>query len=104
MVERCCCCLNQARRPFAARYRYSNTKRCIKEPGQFKAAARRQTREAGAGEGGYENDIRQGRRTVTELSNMREKDLAAEYDVSRDTARKARNAVSEFVENSILDK
>ena len=50
------------------------------------------------------NDIRQGRRTVTELSNMREKDLAAEYDVSRDTARKARNAVSEFVENSILDK
>jgi Bacterial regulatory proteins, gntR family len=50
------------------------------------------------------NDIRQGRRTVAELSNMREKDLAAEYNVSRDTARKARNAVSEFVENSILDK
>jgi len=50
------------------------------------------------------NDIRQGRRTVTELSNMREKDLAAEYDVSRYTARKARNAVSEVVENSILDK
>jgi hypothetical protein len=49
-------------------------------------------------------DIRQGRRTVAELSNMREKDLAAEYDVSRDTARRARNAVSEFVENSILDK
>ena len=54
MVERCCCCLNQARRPFAARYRYSNTKRCFKEPGQFKAAARRQTSEARAGEGGYE--------------------------------------------------
>jgi len=50
------------------------------------------------------NDIRQGRRTVAELSNMREKDLAAEYGVSRDTARKARKAVSEFVENSILDK
>ncbi len=50
------------------------------------------------------NDIRQGRRTVAELSNMLEKDLAAEYGVSRDTARKARKAVSEFVENSILDK
>ena len=50
------------------------------------------------------NDIRQGRRTVAELSNMLEKDLAAEYGVSRDTARKARNAVSELVENSILDK
>ena len=50
------------------------------------------------------NNIRQGRRTVTELSKMRGKDLAAEYDVSRDTARKARNAVSEVVENSILDK
>jgi hypothetical protein len=36
------------------------------------------------------NDIRQGRRTVAELSNMREKVLAAEYGVSRDTARKAR--------------
>jgi hypothetical protein len=50
------------------------------------------------------NDIRQGRRTLAQLSEMREKDLAAEYDVSRDTARKARNAVSEFVENSICDK
>jgi hypothetical protein len=50
------------------------------------------------------NDIRQGRRTVAELSNMREKDLTAEYGVSRDTARKARKAVSEFVENPILDK
>ena len=50
------------------------------------------------------NDIRQGRRTVAELTNMREKDLAAEYNVSRDTARKARNAVSEFVENSIHAK
>ena len=49
------------------------------------------------------NDIRQGRRTVAELTNMREKDLA-EYNVSRDTARKARNAVSKFVENSIHDK
>jgi DNA-binding GntR family transcriptional regulator len=50
------------------------------------------------------NDIRQGRRTVAELSNMREKVLAAEYGVSRDTARKARKALSEFVENSILNK
>jgi hypothetical protein len=51
------------------------------------------------------NDIRHGRRTVAELSSMREKDLAAQYgNVSRDTARKARKAVSEFVENSILDK
>jgi hypothetical protein len=50
------------------------------------------------------NDIRQGRRTWAELSDMHEKDLAAEYQVSRDTARKARNAVSEFVENSIRGK
>ena len=50
------------------------------------------------------NHIQQGRRTVAELSSMREKELAAEYGVSRDTARKARKAVSEFVENSILDK
>jgi DNA-binding GntR family transcriptional regulator len=45
------------------------------------------------------NDIQQGRRTVAELSIMREKDLAAEYRVSRDTARKARKAVLLFVEN-----
>jgi DNA-binding GntR family transcriptional regulator len=50
------------------------------------------------------DDIWQGRRTVAELSNMREKVLAAEYGVSRDTARKARKALSEFVENSILNK
>jgi Bacterial regulatory proteins, gntR family len=50
------------------------------------------------------NDIQQGRRTRAELSSMREKELAAEYGVSRDTARKARKAVlSEFVENSIRD-
>jgi hypothetical protein len=36
------------------------------------------------------NDIRQGRRTLAELSSMLEKDLTAEYGVSRDTARKAR--------------
>jgi DNA-binding GntR family transcriptional regulator len=36
---------------------------------------------------------------------MREKELAAQYgDVSRDTARRAREAVSELVEKSILDK
>jgi hypothetical protein len=49
-------------------------------------------------------DIRQRRRTVTELQNMREKELASQYRVSRDTARKARQAVlseSEFVERQI---
>lgn len=50
------------------------------------------------------DDVKQGRHSIAELREMREKDLAAEYGVSRDTARKARNAVSEFVENSILDK
>lgn len=51
------------------------------------------------------NDIRDGRLTVAELNDMLEKDLAAQYGhVSRDTARKARRAVSEFVENSVLDK
>jgi len=51
-------------------------------------------------------DIREGRRTMAELSDMLEKDLAAAYGVSRDTARKALKVVSEseFVENSILDK
>jgi len=38
-------------------------------------------------------DIRQGRLTEHALSNMLEKDLAASYGVSRDTARKARDAV-----------
>jgi hypothetical protein len=42
-------------------------------------------------------DVRQGRRTMAELKNMLEKNLAEAYGVSRDTARKARNAVvSEF--------
>jgi hypothetical protein len=45
-------------------------------------------------------EIEQGRRTVAELSNMLEKNLAETYGVSRDTARKARRAVlSEFGEN-----
>jgi hypothetical protein len=40
------------------------------------------------------DDIRCGRRTVEDLREMREKELAAQYgDVSRDTARKAREAV-----------
>jgi hypothetical protein len=39
------------------------------------------------------NDIQQGQITVAQLENMREKQLAARYGVSRDTARKARNAV-----------
>jgi hypothetical protein len=50
-------------------------------------------------------DIRKGRQTATTLSGMLEKNLASSYDVSRDTARKARNAVlSEIDENSIPDK
>jgi Bacterial regulatory proteins, gntR family len=49
------------------------------------------------------NDIRTGPLTVADLNKMLEKDLAAEYGVSRDTARKARKAVL-VVENSILDK
>ena len=39
------------------------------------------------------NDIQHGRYTVAQLENMLEKDLEANYGVSRDTARKARNAV-----------
>jgi DNA-binding GntR family transcriptional regulator len=39
------------------------------------------------------NDIQQGRHTVAELENMLEKNLAAQYGVSRDTVRKARRAV-----------
>jgi hypothetical protein len=47
------------------------------------------------------DDIRSGRQTVDGLNQMLEKQLAGRYDVSRDTARKARTAaVSEFVENS----
>jgi hypothetical protein len=39
------------------------------------------------------DDIKHGRYTVAELENMLEKNLAAHYGVSRDTARKARKAV-----------
>lgn len=39
------------------------------------------------------NDIQHGRHTVAELENMLEKNLATNYGVSRDTARKARDAV-----------
>jgi hypothetical protein len=39
------------------------------------------------------DELKMGRRTVDDLENMLEKDLAAEYGVSRETARKARNAV-----------
>jgi len=46
------------------------------------------------------NDIQQGRLNAAALKNMLEKNLAENYVVSRDTARKARNAVlSEFGEN-----
>jgi len=50
-------------------------------------------------------DLRRGRYTLAELQEMKEKELAATYAVSRDTARKARRAVvSEIAENSIRDK
>jgi DNA-binding GntR family transcriptional regulator len=50
-------------------------------------------------------DISQGQYSTTDLQNMLEKDLAAKYGVSRDTARKARDAVvPKIVDNSILDK
>ena len=39
------------------------------------------------------NDLQQGQLTVAQLDNMPEKNLATKYDVSRDTARKAREAV-----------
>ena len=38
-------------------------------------------------------DIRRGRQSPNGLKNMLEKDLVASYGVSRDTARKARDAV-----------
>jgi hypothetical protein len=43
--------------------------------------------------GAMRDDLRQGRRTPAELKDMLEKNLAPTYGVSRDTARKARNAV-----------
>jgi DNA-binding GntR family transcriptional regulator len=39
------------------------------------------------------NDLQQGRLTVAQLDDMFEKNLVTKYGVSRDTARKARNAV-----------
>ena len=39
------------------------------------------------------NDLQQGRHTEAQLENMLEKNLATNYGVSRDTARKARKAV-----------
>ena len=46
------------------------------------------------------SDIQQERCTVSELKNMLEKNLSEKYCVSRDTARRARKAVSsEFGEN-----
>jgi len=51
------------------------------------------------------DDFRQGRYTLADLKGMLEKNLAETYSVSRDTARKARNAVvAEIAENSIRDK
>jgi hypothetical protein len=47
-------------------------------------------------------DIEEGRRSVSEIQNMLEKRLSEIYGVSRDTARRARNAVlSEFSENNL---
>jgi hypothetical protein len=45
------------------------------------------------------HDILQGRLTTTELDTMLEREISEKYSVSRDTARKARNAVlAEFVD------
>jgi len=45
-------------------------------------------------------DIQEGKRSVEELRNMREKELEANYLFSRDTLLKARNEVlSEFSEH-----
>lgn len=50
-------------------------------------------------------DIESGRHTTTDLRLMREKNLAENYHVSRDTARKARTAVlAEIVATSNSDK
>jgi hypothetical protein len=50
--------------------------------------------------GAMRDDLRQGRRTPAQLKDMLEKDLAATYGVSRDTARRARTAVlAEFGED-----
>ena len=49
-------------------------------------------------------DIQLGRQTPNRLKNMLEKDLVASYGVSRDTARKARDAVlSEMLPAEQLD-
>jgi uncharacterized protein YjiS (DUF1127 family) len=39
------------------------------------------------------SDVKERRRTVADLRNMKEKELADVYGVSRDTARKARDAI-----------
>ena len=44
-------------------------------------------------------DIQEGRQTADALKNMFEKDLASSYGVSRDTARRARNAVLSELSN-----
>ena len=50
-------------------------------------------------------DILEGRQKAASLNDMLEKNLASTYGVSREIARKARNAVlSEFGENSNPDK
>jgi hypothetical protein len=59
-------------------------------PGRRRGARPRkfeQTKEA------MKSDIQNVRLTVAQLENMREKDLAARYQVSRDTVRRARDAV-----------
>jgi hypothetical protein len=50
-------------------------------------------------------DLSQGQYSPTDLQRMLEKDLAVKYGVSRDTARKARDAVvPKIIAKSILDK
>jgi DNA-binding GntR family transcriptional regulator len=52
-----------------------------------------------------EQDILQGRLTATGLKTMLEREISEKYSVSRDTARKARNAVlAEFVDRQKATK
>jgi hypothetical protein len=74
----------------AARPAASNVRRRGRRPNKLEQAKEEMRR-----------DIQEGRQTAATLNDMREKDLASTYRVSRDTARKARDAVlSDIDENS----
>lgn len=104
-VDRCLCCLCGAEepspRPAPARVQSDHTS--SRRPQERSPSSNRrgpppikreQAREA------MRRDIQEGKRSVEELRNMREKELEANYLFSRDTLRKARNEVlSEFSEH-----